>query len=224
MYDWYAIQAELKRLGFYAGRVDGDRGPLTNQAIVAFKKSIGFRARDYYGPLTHQALMGDVNVHSSETPWMQEALRVKGLHERRDNKALRSWFTKSMSWINPAEIPWCGAFVATCMRKWNPDVTIPENPLGARQWGAFGRSVTPVRGAVLTFWRGSPSGWQGHVGFYYGEDASAYHVLGGNQSDAVTVTRIAKSRHLESRWPLGSDIIGEPVWADASGKLSTNEA
>lgn len=34
----------------------------------------------------------------------------------------------------------------------------------------------------------------GHVALYIGEDDGAYHCLGGNQSDAVTITRIAKSR------------------------------
>lgn len=34
----------------------------------------------------------------------------------------------------------------------------------------------------------------GHVGLYVGEDADCFHVLGGNQSAAVTITRIAKAR------------------------------
>jgi len=223
MYDWKAIQQRLKDLGFYSGKVDGDRGPLTNQAIVAFKKSIGFVARDYYGPLTHEALM-KIAHSTKEEPWMSEALLVKGLHERKNYTTLKQWFDKSVQWINPKEIPWCGAFVATCFRKWNPDIKLPENPLGARQWGAFGQPVSPRRGSVLTFWRGSPKGWQGHVGFYYAEDSSAYHVLGGNQSDAVTITRIAKNRLLQSRWPLEREVSGSVVFADASGKLSTNEA
>jgi hypothetical protein len=42
--------------------------------------------------------------------------------------------------------------------------------------------------AVLVFER--PGG--GHVGYYFGEDATAYHVLGGNQGDAVTIARIAR--------------------------------
>lgn len=34
----------------------------------------------------------------------------------------------------------------------------------------------------------------GDVALYVGEDAGAYHCLGGNQSDKVCITRIAKSR------------------------------
>lgn len=224
MYNWWMIQKQLQTLGFYNGKVDGIRGPLTNQAIVAFKRSIGFRARDYYGPLTHAALMEHPTHDSKETPWMREALKVKGLHERKNTLALKSWFTKSVSWIDPREIAWCGAFVATCLRNWEPAIDIPGNPLGARQWGAFGRPTSPRRGSILTFWRGSPTSWMGHVGFYYAEDPTAYHVLGGNQSDAVTVTRIAKSRLLESRWPHEYDISGTTVSANSQGELSLNEA
>lgn len=222
--DWKPIQRRLKELGFYSGRIDGDRGPLTDEAIVAFKRSVGFVARPLYGALTHAALMAPVVASNKGYPWFREAELMLGLHEMRDRPLLRGWFDKSVAWIDPREIAWCGAFVATCLRKWSPDVALPGNPLGARQWGAFGESCTPQRGAVLTFWRGSKNGWQGHVGFYAGEDASAFHVLGGNQSDAVTVTRIDKDRLLQARWPAGEPQPLHVRHLTASGNLSTNEA
>ena len=57
--------------------------------------------------------------------------------------------------------------------------------------------MQPIIGAVLIFERGSG----GHVGFAVGQDDTHFYVLGGNQSDAVTVARIAKSRFLGARWP-----------------------
>jgi hypothetical protein len=73
---------------------------------------------------------------------------------------------------------------------------------------------------VLVFQR--PGG--GHVGFYVGEDATAYHVLGGNQGDAVTIARIAKARCVARRWPLGVKLTGKPVQlASNCGPLSRNE-
>lgn len=223
--DWKPIQQRLQDLGFYAGRIDGGRGPLTDQAIVAFKRSIFFVARPFYGPQTHQALMSPpVAAEESPYPWYREAELVLGLHERSDHSRLKEWFDQTVAWIDPREIAWCGAFVATCLRKWRPEVELPGNPLGARQWGAFGEACTPQRGAVLTFWRGSKAGWQGHVGFYAGEDPTAFHVLGGNQSDRVTITRIARNRLLQSRWPTG---VAQPLHIrrlTAGGNLSTNEA
>ena len=53
----------------------------------------------------------------------------------------------------------------------------------------------------MTFKR--PGG--GHVGFYVGEDSTAYHVLSGNQFDKVGITRIDKSRLVAIRWPLRRD-------------------
>lgn len=57
--------------------------------------------------------------------------------------------------------------------------------------------MQPITGAVLIFERGSG----GHVGFAVGQDDTHFYVLGGNQSDAVTIARIAKSRLLGARWP-----------------------
>ncbi|MEO7381482.1 MAG: TIGR02594 family protein, partial [Paracoccaceae bacterium] len=72
------------------------------------------------------------------------------------------------------------------------------NPYWARNWLLFGQAVTtPIIGAVLIFARGQG----GHVGFAIGQDDAHFFVLGGNQSDAVTIARIAKSRLLGARWP-----------------------
>ena len=218
------VQERLDQLGFDPGPIDGVRGPRTDAAIRAFKRSIGFRDRAYLGPLTLEALFKAAPV-SADLPWMAAASSILGLHERRDTARLRKWFDKSVSWIDPRDIAWCGAFVATAHRMAAPEIEIPENPLGARNWGKFGVACPPVFGATLTFWRVSPESWQGHVGFYWGEDENAYHVLGGNQSNAVTITRIAKHRLLESRWPKGAKIINRPVFLDRKGvPLSENEA
>jgi hypothetical protein len=69
-------------------------------------------------------------------------------------------------------------------------------------------------------------GSAGHVGFAVGQDARALHVLGGNQSDAVTIARIDKSRLLGARWPA---TFSRPVTTrlpdmTPGGTLSTNEA
>lgn len=221
--DMKAVQRQLNALGFGPLVVDGIKGPRTGAAITAFKRSIGFRATDYLGPLTLAALAGGNS--DNDIPWLAEAIRLKGLHEDRSQAELMGWFDRAVR-INPGEIPWCGAFVATCLRKWDGLLKLPDNPLGARNWASFGAEVPPQLGAILVFWRGRKSGWQGHVGFYWGEDDSAYHVLGGNQSDAVTVTRIAKSRLLAARWPgAGIAPTGKVIRLTAVGApLSTNEA
>jgi hypothetical protein len=41
----------------------------------------------------------------------------------------------------------------------------------------------------------------GHAGFAIGRDDVHFYVLGGNQSNAVTIAQISKSRLLVARWP-----------------------
>ncbi|RZL83684.1 MAG: hypothetical protein EOP66_03605 [Sphingomonas sp.] len=74
----------------------------------------------------------------------------------------------------------------------------PMLAVRAKSWATWGVNLRAERlapGAVLVFER--PGG--GHVGFYVGEDATAYHVLGGNQGDRVTVARIEKERCIARR-------------------------
>ena len=228
MHDWRAIQDRLARLGFDPGPIDGIRGPRTDAAITAFKRSIGFRARPYYGPLTHAALMQAAPAGEG-LPWMREAARLRGLHERRDEAALEGWMRRHLPaawwsaprWVDVPRVPWCGLFVATVLRAAGMPEGFPSNPLSARAWGAWGEMAEPVFGALLVFSR--PGG--GHVGFCHGEDRTHFHVLGGNQSNAVTVSRIARSRFLAARWPAGVPRTGRRIALGADGvPVSANEA
>lgn len=93
-------------------------------------------------------------------------------------------------------VPWCGLFIAVVARR--AGKTPPADPLWALNWSKFGESAgQPTLGDVLTFVR--PQG--GHVALYIGEDTTAYHVIGGNQSDQVCFTRIEKTRLRAARRP-----------------------
>lgn len=116
---------------------------------------------------------------------------------------------------------WCGLFLAVVAHRARK--TLPNGPLWALNWGKWGQDGgQPELGDVLVFIR--PGG--GHVGLYVGEDAHAYHVLGGNQSDAVTIARIGKSRLRACRqlYDIGRPTNVRPIVLGASGALSTDEA
>lgn len=122
------------------------------------------------------------------------------------------------------DIPWCGLFAAIIAyrRKKNP-AEVVEEPLWALNWAEYGQHVnTAMLGDVLAFKR--PSG--GHVGFYVGEDATAYHVLGGNQSNKVCFARVAKARCVAVRRPPYVTIPAavRKYLVSSSGGLSTDEA
>jgi uncharacterized protein (TIGR02594 family) len=98
------------------------------------------------------------------------------------------------------------------------------NPLWARNWNNFGVSTkVAMLGDVLVFARESG----GHVGIYVGEDAKAYHVLGGNQSNSVSVTRINKSRCIgirRTKWKVSQPENVRQILLSATGVISINEA
>jgi uncharacterized protein (TIGR02594 family) len=161
-------------------------------------------------------------------PWMVEAHSLLGTAEDTSdavNPVITGWAGPLGIDYADDEVPWCGLFVAHCIGSRLPAEPRPKNPLGARSWSRFGVACPPQPGAVMVFWRGSRSGWLGHVAFYVGEDDRAFHVLGGNQSDRVGVTRMPKGRLLAARWPATfAAPAGGALILDASGALSVNEA
>lgn len=231
--DWLRIERALAQLGFLDDQeADGRWKRATARALGAFQSSRHLPVTRAADRLTLQELFtGSAppkpqGFARTAMPWMDEARRKMGLHERRDNSVLRRWLRSDGKTLgDPAKLPWCGDFVETCIALTLPDEDLPANPYGARNWMQFGIPVRPQVGAILVFWRGRRDGWQGHVGFYVGEDDGHYHVLGGNQSNAVTVTRIAKSRLLGARWPETAERPdGTTARRAAVGTVSTNEA
>lgn len=230
------IQAALQLAGFNPGPVDGVRGRQTIAAIKAFQAKNGLSPDGIVGPKTAAKLFkGTVPAPSqfeipATMPWLQTAFELMGTREKPgkgSNEAIIGW-ARDLEIVsyNDDDIPWCGLFVAHCIGSQLPEESLPNNPLGARAWEKFGRKTTPQLGAVMVFWRGSKTSGLGHVGFYWAEDNEAYHILGGNQSNAVTVTRLAKSRFLQSRWPATvPGPTGITRISDTQGKLlSQNEA
>lgn len=124
------------------------------------------------------------------------------------------------TWYEDDSIPWCGLFMAVVAAR--AGKRPPVKYLSAIQWALFGSAASKAMlGDVLVFNR--PGG--AHVALYVGEDATAYHCLGGNQSDQVNVTRIAKNRCVAIRRPI---YINQPanvraISLDATGGLSANE-
>ncbi len=156
----------------------------------------------------------------------QKYLGVKEIPGAKSNPAIVGWAARLGGWFKSFytkdETPWCGLFVAHVMREAVPSIKLPSNPFSALAWASWGVSLaSPTIGAILVFKRSGG----GHVGYYVGEDATCFHVLGGNQGDAVSVTRIEKNRLVATRWPsVGVLPDSGRVWLSGVGKPSTNEA
>jgi len=111
---------------------------------------------------------------------------------------------------------WCGLTMALVARR--AGKTPPAKPLWALNWRKFGEpSGQPDLGDIVVFVRDGG----GHVGLYVGEDASHYHVLGGNQSDAVRISRYSIEQFREARKPpyMTAPAAAIPVELDKDGNL-----
>lgn len=220
------VQRRLAARGFDPGPLDGVRGRRTIAAVRLFQASAGLVADGIAGPLTQAALGGPASAAQGDPAWLEEARRWMGLREiagPASNPTILRWGKAAADWYANDDVPWCGAFVFGQFAAALPDEPLPVNPLWARGWARFGVALSkPAPGAVLVFERGPTAG---HVGFYVGEDASRFRVLGGNQSNAVTETWISKTRLLAIRWPATvSPPAPRRVRITTGGATSSNEA
>ena len=232
------VQLALKSKGFDPGEIDGVWGRNTIRAVKEFQAQQGLGVDGIVGPKTRAALLGgaatagtSANTSASSTivlPWYEEAKHLIGVRERAGSASsavIMDWADDLDIHYPGDDVAWCGLFVAHCISSTLPDETIPKNPLGARQWEKFGDPTNPRLGAVMVFWRKAKSSGFGHVGFYAGEDGDAYQILGGNQSDQVSLAWVGKNRFLGARWPTSAaSLASATVIKGRQEGLSDNEA
>jgi uncharacterized protein (TIGR02594 family) len=138
-----------------------------------------------------------------------EMLRLHGTVETpgaRDNPAILAW-AKEVGLervYTDDSIPWCGLAMAVVAKRAGKPVV--KDPLWALNWRKFGVPVErPMLGDVIVKTRKGG----GHVTLYVGEDSTAYHCLGANQSDQVNVARYLKTDNWSFRRPIWS--IAQPA-------------
>jgi uncharacterized protein (TIGR02594 family) len=226
------IQTRLVAHGFNPGPIDGETGPKTSAAIVAFKVSKGLAARDYVGPITLGELRKPVNAGiappevKGEPIWLRRARQEIGVSEiagKQHSKRVLSYWELSKLPFRDDETPWCAGFVGAMLE----DCGIKSTRSGmARSYEKWGQPCGAIPGAIVVFWRGSKSSGSGHVGFVTGKDQYGnIMVLGGNQSDAVNIKPFDTSRIVGYRWPAGVAVGGDVLdTVESDGKTSQNEA
>lgn len=107
--------------------------------------------------------------------------------------------SKSNKVEQPDSVPWCSSFVCYVAEKSGMGST---DSMMARSWLKWGISTMddPMPGDIVVYWRGSKTGWKGHVGIFLRKNLDGSIVtLGGNQSDEVNVSSYAGSKVLDFR-------------------------
>jgi uncharacterized protein (TIGR02594 family) len=163
--------------------------------------------------------------------WIDVAKQYLGTAEvkgAKHNPRILKWWAAIRAPFTDDETPWCAAFVGGVLEECG---IRSSRSASARSYSGWGLPLSnPALGCVVVFWRGSPTGWSGHVGFVVGKDAAGnLMVLGGNQGDKVTIAAFPASRVVGYRWPekefapVMRGLENLPVLA-SNGQLSTNEA
>ena len=120
----------------------------------------------------------------------------------RGNPIIQRIIDKVMSEVDnnhhdDSSIAWCAIFMSYFFMRCG---VVDKPIIAARKWNKVGTKVDdPQFGDIVIYWRYSVNDWRGHVGIYLRRVGDQIYTLGGNQSDAVTVTPYAASRLLEYR-------------------------
>lgn len=96
------------------------------------------------------------------------------------------------------ETPWCASFVCWVLEACGIKSTRSAAARSYERWGEVIDLEEAEPGHIAVFKRGDKP-WQGHVGFFVGEDGDNLLVLGGNQGDRVTISSYPKSKLLSIR-------------------------
>ncbi len=135
-------------------------------------------------PLHLLAAEGEIGVHE-----------VRG---RQHNQRVLAYHQATTLAASDDETPWCASFVNWCLEVTGHRGTRSAAARSFLKWGEQIDLEAAMPGDVAVFSRGK-SPWQGHVAFFLGERNGRIEVLGGNQSDAVSVTTYPKARLLGLR-------------------------
>ena len=125
-------------------------------------------------------------------PWIDTAQAEVGQREvagAKSNPRIMEYHNAAGYWAKDdtgGKNAWCGSFVSWVMKKHGH--TPPANAFRAKEWATFGQSLKkPAYGAIGV--KSRQGG--GHVAFVVGQsrDGKHFYMLGGNQGDAVNVSR-----------------------------------
>lgn len=162
----------------------------------------------------------------NDPAWLAAARKYIGLAEipgKDHSPVISGWLRKLKAWWTDDETPWCGVFVAACMRE--VGVALPQHWYRAKGWLDWGVTLSAAAvGCVVIYERKGG----GHVGFVVGQDQNGnLMTLGGNQGNRVSVLPFDRSRAIGFRWP--SAPFPPPVTqvlptVNSAGVLSTQEA
>ncbi len=202
------IQRALLARGYDLGPAgaDGDAGPRTINAVMAFQRVAGLVADGIAGPLTQKALgtvdVTERRVEPDKPGWLVLAEALNGLKEGKgaanNPEVVKLFADAGFPGIKTDSTAWCAALVGAVLKRAGHAAS---GSLAARSYESYGVGLKePALGCIATKKRGN-STWQGHVFFVVGANKDHVFGLGGNQADAINVAAFKRSEVTAYRWP-----------------------
>lgn len=129
-----------------------------------------------------------------------EELGVEELSGSQHNPRVLAYHAATNSGAKVDEEAWCAAFVSFILEALKLKST---DSAWSRSYEKWGRKLEkPELGCICVFTRPEAGPSKGHVAFFVSEDKDKVYVLGGNQSNKVTIAGYPKDRLLAYRSPI----------------------
>ena len=120
---------------------------------------------------------------------------------QRHNPRILEYFVATSLKATTDEVPWCAAFVNWCLREAGLEGTGSAQARSFLRWGLTIPLEKIEPGDIVVFSRGNTSE-QGHVAFFLewsSERKNCMNIIGGNQSNRVSVATYSTQRLLSVR-------------------------
>lgn len=179
-------QQLMKDAGYYTIAVDGDFGSGSLSAVKTMLNTLGHKPKS--------------TVMQNDLSWVTVGRKHIGLKEvkgGKHNPTILSWIANLGGWFKDDETPWCGTFVAECLRE--AGRAYPKHWYRALAYESYGTKLPKAAYGCLGVMSRTGGG---HVTFIVGETEDGKYLvgLGGNQSDAVNLMKFEKSRFTAFVW------------------------
>jgi len=127
-------------------------------------------------------------------------LGVKEIPGQAENPIILDYASQAgFDWVKTEKTAWCSIFMNWVALKAGYKRT---NSALARSWLKAGVPIDkPEPGDIVVYWREKRNSYKGHVGIFMGFsiDGNRIYTLGGNQSDAVSISAYSKDQLLGFR-------------------------
>ncbi len=118
-------------------------------------------------------------------------MNVKEIPGKNHNPRILHYHKYTSLKASTDEVPWCSSFVNYVVMR---SGVLGTNSAMARSFEKWGKEIDkPIPGCIVVFSRGSDQRF-GHVAIFLYETKKNIYVIGGNQSDSVSIAYYPKSK------------------------------